>query len=63
MLWCGVGGEPHAGAHEHDAEAAADVPGRLRCRHGVAQDLVSVSRENPSSVCVGRQHVNVLFST
>jgi hypothetical protein len=59
----GVGGEAHAGAHQQRTEVAADVPRRRRRRRVAAQELVSISRENPSSVCVGRQHVNVLFST
>jgi len=63
MLRGGVGSQPHAGAHEQGAEPAADVPGGPPRRQRVAQELVSLSREDPSSVCVGRQHSNVLFST
>jgi len=63
MLRGGVGGEAHAGAHQQRSEAVADGPGRPQGRRVAAQDLVSISRENSSCVCVGRQHVNVLFST
>lgn len=61
MLGGGVGGEPHAGVHQQRAEAVAHVPRRPSGRLVVTQELVSISRKNPSSVCVGRQH-SVSFS-
>jgi hypothetical protein len=63
MLRGGVGGQPHAGADEQDAQPAADVAGRPLCREPSAQALVPIGREDPSSVCVCGQHVSVLFST
>jgi hypothetical protein len=63
MLRRGLGGQPHAGADEQGAEPATDVSGRPSCRHLVTQELDAIDREYVSSVCVGRQHANVLFST
>jgi hypothetical protein len=63
MLGRGVGGEPRTGVHQQRAEAAAHPPGRPWGRRVAAQEVVSISRENPSYVCVGRQQLRVLFST
>ncbi len=63
MLRGRLGGEPHAGADEQEAQPPADVVGRPRCRQPIAQALVPIGREDPSSVCVCGQHVSVLFST
>jgi len=63
MLRRGVGGEAYTGAHQQRAQAVAHVPYRPSGGRVVAQEFVSISREDSSSVCVGRQHSSVLFST
>lgn len=63
MLRRGVGGEAYTGVHQQRAQAVAHRSCRPSARGVVAQELESVSREDSSSVCVGRQHSSVLFST